>query len=233
MSASTASSAAPKSAGRKAKAAAPVAAAAPAPVVVAAPAPAPAPAPVAAPAVVEHVVATTVAPVEEVNLAARVSALAEKVNGLRTAMSSIYTEVKTLEKAVPRALKNAQKGRKGRKAAAVEGDDSKPKKPTIFKIPTQISDALCTFLGVAKGTLVSRSEVTSRICKYAKDKGLMEKQNIKHDAALRKLLALKESDDLKILNLQRYLAPHYPATAAKAAAKAAAAATAAAATKTA
>ena len=34
-------------------------------------------------------------------------------------------------------------------------------------------------------------------------------------APLRKLLGLKESDQLKILNLQRYLAPHYPEAKAK------------------
>jgi hypothetical protein len=37
----------------------------------------------------------------------------------------------------------------------------------------------------------------------------MDKQVIKADAALRKLLALTEKDELKILNLQRFLKPHY------------------------
>ena len=37
----------------------------------------------------------------------------------------------------------------------------------------------------------------------------MNKQVIKADAALRKLLNLTEKDELKILNLQRYLKPHY------------------------
>jgi chromatin remodeling complex protein RSC6 len=149
---------------------------------------------------------------DEVNLTSRVTALAEKVNNLRSVMAAIYSEVKVLEKAVPRELKKAQKGgRRARKAAATEGGEAKPKKETVFTRPTAISDALCTFLGVAKGTLISRSEVTSRVCKYAKDKGLMEKKTIKADAALRKLLALKEGDELQILNLQRYLKIHYPA----------------------
>jgi chromatin remodeling complex protein RSC6 len=122
--------------------------------------------------------------------------------------------MKKLEKQIPRELKRAQKG--GRRARkTTESGEPVPKKETIFTKPTPISDALCAFLGVAKGTLVSRSEVTSRVCAYAKTKGLMEKQNIKADAALRKLLALKEGDDLKILNLQRFLKPHYikPSTA--------------------
>lgn len=179
----------------------------------AAPAPAAAPAPVAAP-----VVAPVAAPVaaaapatethaeENVNIVAQFNSAVEKVTALRTALSTVYADLKKLEKQIPRELKRAQKGRRARKVEGVEGA---PKKETIFTKPTPISDGLCTFLGIAKGSLISRSEVTSRVCRYAKEKGLMDKQNIKADAALRKLLALKDGDDLKILNLQRFLKPHY------------------------
>jgi chromatin remodeling complex protein RSC6 len=142
-----------------------------------------------------------------------VSAAVEKVNALRSAVAAIHSELKILEKQVPKELKKAAKGRRNRKA---EGGEDKPKKDTVFNRPTPISDALCQFLGVAKGTQIPRCEVTSRVCAYAREKGLMDKQIIKADAPLRKLLALKETDELKILNLQRYLKPHYPAAAAKA-----------------
>ena len=201
---STAAASKPAAAGRKtAKTAAPATAAAPAPVV-AAPAPAPVPAPVATPA---PVAATTEVHAEEnVNIVAQFNAAVEKVTALRTALGAVFADLKKLEKQIPRELKRAQKGRRARRT---EGADGAPKKETIFKKPVPISDALCSFLGVAKGTQLSRSDVTSRVCRYAKEKGLMEKQNIRADAALRKLLALKESDELKILNLQRYLKPHY------------------------
>jgi chromatin remodeling complex protein RSC6 len=181
------------STGRKAKttAAAPVATP-----VVAAPAPVPVAAPVAAPAHAE----------EAVNIVAEFATAVEEVNTLRTQLATVFSKMKKLEKQIPRELKKAQKG--GRRARKVVDPDA-PKKETIFTKPTPISDALCGFLGIAKGSQVSRSEVTSRVCKYAKDKGLMDKQNIKADAALRKLLSLKESDELKILNLQRYLKTHY------------------------
>ena len=184
--------------------------AAPAPVV-AAPAPAPVPAPVATPAPVAAPATTEVHAEENVNIVAQFNAAVEKVTALRTALGAVFADLKKLEKQIPRELKRAQKGRRARRT---EGADGAPKKETIFKKPVPISDALCSFLGVAKGTQLSRSDVTSRVCKYAKDKGLMDKQNIKADAALRKLLALKESDELKILNLQRFLKPHY-ATVAK------------------
>lgn len=219
---STATASKPTTAARKTKAPAP-AAAAPA---VAAPAPAVvAPVVVAPKAVVAPVVTTTavVAPVaatevhaeENVNIVAQFNAAVEKVTALRTALSTVYADLKKLEKQIPRELKRAQKGRRARKVEGVEGA---PKKETIFTKPTPISDALCTFLGIAKGSLISRSEVTSKVCRYAKEKGLMEKQNIKADAALRKLLALTDADELKILNLQRFLKPHYikPAVAATA-----------------
>ena len=202
-SASNSVPAAKKSAGRKATTAAapaPVAAPAPAPVVVAAPvvlAPAAAPAPASPSAAVAEV---------PVDITAEFTTLVEQVNTLRATLSTVFSNMKKLEKQIPRELKKAQKG--GRRRKAADPADG-PKKETVFTRPTKISDALCTFLGVAKGTLLSRSEVTTRVCAYAKNNNLMVKQVIKADAPLRKLLALKESDELKILNLQRFLKAHY------------------------
>ena len=138
------------------------------------------------------------------------------MNTLRTQFSTVFSAVKKFEKQLPRELKKASKGRR-RRAAVVEGEAPKPKKDTVFTKPTPISDALCTFLSLPKGSLLSRSEVTTRICKYAREHNLMVKQVIKADAPLRKLLALTEADELKILNLQRFLKGHYLKPAAPAA----------------
>ena len=198
MSSAAASSSAAKKGRKATTAAAPAAAAAPAPAPVVA-----APAPVAAPAVISH---EAPAASEEVNVVAQFNGLVEKVNSLRSTLSTVFSEMKKLEKQIPRELKKAQKGR--RRKASADGED-KPKKETVFTKPTWISPDLCKFLGVPVGTAVSRADVTTKVCAYAKSKGLMEKQVIKADAALRKLLALKESDELKILNLQKWLKPHY------------------------
>ena len=170
---------------------------------------------VAAPVVATPVVAapvaaatTAVAATEEVNIVSEFNQILEQVNTLRTQFSSVFSAVKKFEKQLPRELKKASKGRR-RRAAVVEGEAPKPKKDTVFTKPTPISDALCTFLSLPKGSLLSRSEVTTRICKYAREHNLMVKQVIKADAPLRKLLALTEADELKILNLQRYLKGHY------------------------
>ena len=196
-------------------------AAAAAPAVVAAPAPAkvvaaPAPVPVAPVAAVAAVAA------EEVNIVKDFSALLEEVNTLKVTLTAIVSNMKKLEKQIPRELKKASKGRRRRAATVTENGEPIVKKESVFTKPTPISDALCTFLGVAKGSSLSRSEVTTKVCGYAKSHLLMDKQVIKADAPLRKLLALTEKDELKILNLQRYLKPHYlkPAVPAVAATKA-------------
>jgi hypothetical protein len=83
------------------------------------------------------------------------------------------------------------------------------RKESVFTKPTPISDMLCVFLGVPQGSLMSRSEVTTRICAYAKTHNLLDKQVIRADPALRMLLSLTPNDELQILNLQRFLKPHY------------------------
>lgn len=227
----TKKTAAPKAAKAAAAAtAAPVVAApvaAPAPVAVTAAAPVAAPAATAVPAAAVNTVSTTES--EDVNIVAQFNSLVEQVNTARTALTTIFSAMKKLEKQIPRELKKAGKGRRRSNKAPETTASGEPiaKKPSVFTIPTQISDALATFLGLAKGTQISRSEVTTRVCKYAKDHNLMDKQNIKPDAALRKLLGVKEADQLRILNLQKYLSDHYPLSVKAKADKAAAAAAAA------
>ena len=179
---------------------------------------------VAAPAPVATAPAPVAATEENVDITAQFTSLVEAVNAARTAINTIHSNMKKLEKQIPRELKKASKGGRRRRAAPADGSAPVEKKPSVFTIPTQISDALATFLGLPKGSLISRAEVTTRVCKYATEKGLMEKQVIKPDATLRKLLNVNESDTLRILNLQKYLSSHYPLSVAAKAAKAAAAA---------
>lgn len=160
---------------------------------------------VAAPGAAAPVTAAP-AEVEEVNVVAEFNGLVAKVSTLRETLAGVFSEMKKLEKRIPRELKKASKGRRNRKSA--DGVE-KPKKESVFTKPTKISDDLCVFLGKPKGTLLSRSQVTTEVCAYARTKSLMDKQVIKADAALRKLLKITEKDELKILNLQKYLKPHY------------------------
>jgi hypothetical protein len=130
-----------------------------------------------------------------------------RLTGLREVVSTMITEVKKLEKRVHREIKDARKRRRRVKAEGEEG--AKPRGPSIFEIPTKVTDELCVFLGKPKGTLISRSNVTREINNYVKEKNLKNKHDIKPDAALKKLLRLTDADNLTYFNLQRYLNTHY------------------------
>ena len=212
-----ATSAAKKTAATKATKAAPVVAA---PVAVPPPAPvvqhtaaahaktAAAPAPVAAAPVAAPVVAEVVADVDE-SVVTNFAALLVKFNALRTSLNELAPEMKKMEKQVARLEKKAERRRR-RKTGAVGADGEKKSNPTtVFTKPVEITKELCVFLGLAAGTQVSRSDVTRGVMKYAKDHKLTDKQAIKPDATLRKLLSLTEADSLTILNLQKYLKGHY------------------------
>jgi hypothetical protein len=208
---------APAKAAKAAKAAAPTAAA-PAPVA-AAPSPAPsakaskaAVAPVApvvsvTPAVVAAGVDGEAAPM--VSVQDDVKAMLVQANTVRETVGALVAELKRLEKRVARLQKEADKRRRRSKKVPVEGEEVKPRKPSIFELPTPLSDDLCGFLGVSKGSKESRSNVTKAITTYVKENNLKNKHNITPDAKLTGLLGVKDGEVLTYFNLQRYLNRHY------------------------
>jgi hypothetical protein len=203
-------------------------AAAPAAPVVAAPAPVEAAAPkkaakkaaapaapaapvVAAPAV--SAVAVTAAPVEaaEAPMASvqdDVKAMLTQASTVRETVGALVAELKRLEKRVARLQKEADKRRR-RSKKPVEGEEVKPRKPSIFELPTPLSNELCAFLGRANGSKESRSNVTKAITTYVKEKNLKDKHTIKPDAKLNSLLGVTDGVVLTYFNLQRYLNRHY------------------------
>ena len=167
-------------------------------------------APVASPAVAS--VAAPVAAVEvegEVNLVAEFNAQVSKVNELRNTLGAVLADMKKLEKRLAREIKKAGRRRRSKAPQLDEAGNPLPKKPSVFTKPQKITDELCVFLGKAKGTEMSRSDVTRGIMDYVKAHKLNNKQDINPDAALRKLLKSTEAEKVTILNLQRYLKNHY------------------------
>jgi len=163
---------------------------------------------VAAPATpTTNVVAATPTDEEDVgaSLQKSITELHEQLSALKTAASAAAAALKVIEKQAARVVKKADRRRK-RKADAVAGAEPKP---CIFTKPVKISDELCSFLAQPKNTEVSRSAVTKGVMAYARANNLMDKQTIKADGALRKLLTLNEGDSLTILNLQKFLRRHY------------------------
>ena len=131
---------------------------------------------------------------------------------MRETLTSLFTEVKRLEKKVARTIKDASKRRKNRVKVDSNGEDV-PKRPTVFNQPQNITDALNHFLGQEKGTQMSRAQVTKAVTGYAKAHKLMEGHSINTDAALNTLLNpsgnLKDGEKLNIFNLQTCLRNHY------------------------
>ena len=186
-------------------AAAPAAAPAKAAKKAAAPAPVAA-APVAAAPVVAAPVDTTEAPV--VSVQDDVKSMLTQANTVRETVGALVAELKRLEKRVARLQKEADKRRR-RSKKPVEGEEVKPRKPSIFEIPTPLSNELCSFLARPNGSLESRSNVTKAVTAYVKTHNLKDKHTIKPDAKLKSLLSVKDDEVLTYFNLQKYLNRHY------------------------
>ena len=164
-------------------------------------APAPVPVPVAAPVVAP--VSTEV--VEEVRLEAEAKAMTARLLAVRETVSELISEAKRLEKKAAKLQKVADKRRRRK----VEPEEGKPARISIFQIPTNISPALCAFMGRPAGSQESRSNVTKFVTTYVKEKNLKDKHDIHADAPLLKLLGLKAEDKLTYFNLQKFLNVHY------------------------
>ena len=192
--------AAPAPAAAESKKVAKKAAAAPASAAAAAPAVVPAPV-AAAPVATEAAAAAPATTLDE-----DLKSVLGSLTSLRDSVSAMITEVKRLDKRVHREIKDA---RKRKRRVRAEGEEGAKRGPSIFEIPTKVSDELNKFLGHPAGTLISRSNVTKQINNYVKEKGLKNKHDIKPDAALKKLLQVPETEQLTYFNLQRYLNRHY------------------------
>ena len=168
--------------------------------------PAPAAPVVVASTPVEQVAAPTPA-APATTLEEDLKSMTSRLNTLRETVVSLLGEVKRLDKRVHREIKDARKRK--RRVKTEEGPDAKPRTPSIFERPVQITEELCTFLAQPKGTLMSRSQVTKGVNQYVKDHNLKNKHDIKPDASLKKLLLVPETEALTYFNLQRYLNRHY------------------------
>jgi chromatin remodeling complex protein RSC6 len=188
-------------------AAAPAATAAPVKKAKAAAAPVAAAATAAPVASAAPVAATETEVVEEVRLESEAKSITARLLAVRETVSELISEAKRLEKKAAKVQKLADKRR--RRKAPVEGEEGKPARVSIFQIPTDISPALCAFMGRAAGSQESRSNVTKFITTYVKEKNLKNKHDITADAALLKLLNLTAEDKLTYFNLQKYLNVHY------------------------
>tara|TARA_B110000305_G_C19402448_1_gene620866 strand:- start:30 stop:668 length:639 start_codon:yes stop_codon:yes gene_type:complete len=129
-----------------------------------------------------------------------------RLTSLRTSLSNLLQDFKTLQKKTERELKNAQKAglKRKRKTGA--------RAPSGFVKPTLISNELAVFLGKPLGSELARTEVTREINQYIRANKLQDPANgrkINPDTKLNKLLAVQKGEELTYFNLQRYMSPHF------------------------
>ena len=130
--------------------------------------------------------------------------LAAKIVSAVSLLKEIQAELKVAQKEFDKLNKTKLKAEKKRANARTT--------PSGFAKPTKISDELCAFLTVAKGTEMARTEVTRKLNAYIKENGLFDQANkrkILPNAALKKLLGCKDGDDVSYFNVQRYMKRHF------------------------
>lgn len=165
-------------------------------------APAPAKA-AAAPAAAAPAAETAAAPAP-VEVENPLDAVFAKLTAATALFKEIQANLKVLQKSYDRMKKVVEKQEKKKANARTT--------PSGFAKPTKISDELCAFLGVPKGTEMSRTDVTRKINLYVKEHNLYDPKNrriINPDAAMKKILTLKPGEDLSFFTLQRAIKGHF------------------------
>jgi hypothetical protein len=173
-----------------------------------------------APAAPAKKAAATAAPADLVPVAAAVPAapIADAEPVVESSMAKLGSKIvaalvtlKELQSEFKVALKEFDKLNKTKLKAEKKRATARST-PSGFAKPTKISDELCTFLGVAKGSELARTEVTKKLNAYIKENNLYDptnKRKILPNAALKKLLGSKDGDDVSYFNIQRYMKRHY------------------------
>lgn len=121
----------------------------------------------------------------------------------KTHITLLQNQMKELEKCVKKGIKNG--GKKNKK-------NFKKRKPSGFATPTLLSDKLCEFMNIEKGSKVARTDVTRFIIKYIKDNSLQNPENrkiIKPNDKLLNLLKIPDNEELNYFNIQRYMNQHF------------------------
>ena len=125
------------------------------------------------------------------------------IGGFKKQLTELQGQVKGLERDVKRQMKLLTKKKRKNKGN---------RKPSGFAVPTKISNELCDFMSMPRGSSMARTEVTQYIIKYIKDHDLQWQPNrkiIKPDNSLKSLLNMKKNEELTYFNIQKYMNKHF------------------------
>lgn len=134
-----------------------------------------------------------------------------KLRGLMACMTVIDEKLKTQKEVLndlTKALKTVNK-----EIEKLINKEVKTHKPSGFELLTNISDEMCAFMDVEKGTMMPRVEVTRFINNYIKANNLQNpanKRQINPDDKLKELLGSDaEGVELDYFGIQKYLSKHF------------------------
>ena len=118
-----------------------------------------------------------------------------------------YDAMKSRQKALTKMFTKLQ-------AKSVKPQKNKAtRKPCGFARPTPVSDELCDFLKIDKGSEVSRTTVTRALIQYIKDQNLQNPENKKQilpDATLSGLFGENAKDQtLTYFTMQKFVNHHF------------------------
>ena len=129
--------------------------------------------------------------------------LSAKITTLFTTVKDVQAALKVLVKEYDRMKKLVEKTERKRANARTQ--------PSGFAKPTKISDEMCDFLEVPRGTELSRTDVTRKINAYVKQHNLNKADNkriILPDPKLKKILGSGD-EEVSFFVLQRYIKNHF------------------------
>ena len=129
----------------------------------------------------------------------------QTLSTFRQSITALQTQIRGLEKSVRKEMKSLQK-------EAAKNRNKGNRRPSGFAKPSKVSAELCSFMNKEVGTEIARTEVTQYLIQYIKDNGLQyagNKKIIVPDATLKKLLSVKEGEEVTYFNLQRLMNRHF------------------------
>ena len=129
--------------------------------------------------------------------------IANLMNDMKSKHAMLQKMLKSLEKKMNKEKRNFERLIRKKKAR---------KKPSGFAMPCNLSDELCAFMNIDKGSQLPRTDVTKYVNNYIKKKELQDPNNrsiILCDDKLLKLLRINSDDKLTYFNLQKFMNIHY------------------------
>jgi len=171
-------------------------------------------------------VSATAAPTEpSTTIAQDIEALTSQLQNARDLAVAGLKALTKLSKRVARDIKEAGRRRRRNRVVAEPGAAPVVKRPTIFTTPVTLKPELAAFLGKPTGSQMTPADVTRAFSAYVdahKLKDAEKGHTIHPDAAMVRVLGVKDGETLTYRNIQTYLYQLYdlPKKAAAAAAAA-------------